>query len=155
MNPIRVGVGELVSFLYASGDLSSETFQNVSLIEGTKAHQYLQSKYQSSDEAEIQISYLHEGLEYPVLLSGRMDGLLMIDGEKVIEEIKSTRTNIFDESFSFNKEHLAQLKMYAYMYMKIHQLTDIFGRITYIQLGDYQTRHFDQYFELEDLHEFS
>jgi len=154
MNPIKVGVGELVSFLYASGDLSSETFQNVSLIEGTKAHQYLQSKYQSSDEAEIQISYLHEGLEYPVLLSGRMDGLLTIDGEKVIEEIKSTRTNIFDESFSYNKEHLAQLKMYAYMYMKNHELNDIFARITYIQLGDYQIRHFDQYFELEDLHAF-
>ena len=154
MNPIKVGVGELVSFLYASGDLSSETFQNVSLLEGTRAHQYLQNKYTSEDESEIPISYLYLNGEHPILLSGRMDGLLLRDGEKMIEEIKSTRFSIFDDSFSYHAEHFAQLKMYAYMYMRNNNLNDIFGRITYIQLGDYKTRQFDHYFELTELESF-
>ncbi|MBU1144110.1 MAG: hypothetical protein KKH92_10785 [Firmicutes bacterium] len=154
MKLFRVGVGELVSFLYASGDLSSETFQNVSLLEGTKAHQYLQSKYQSTDQAEIPISSTFIADDLEITLSGRIDGLLSIDGAKVIEEIKSTRYPIFDEKFEINNEHLAQLKMYAYMYMKNNHLDDCLGRVTYIQLSDYKTRHFDFFFDIDLLKDF-
>lgn len=154
MKLFRVGVGELVSFLYSSGDLSSETFQNVSLLEGTKAHQYLQSKYQSTDEAEIPISYTFSNDELEITLSGRIDGILSIDGALVLEEIKSTRFPIFDERFELNNEHLAQLKMYAYMYMKNNHLDDVFGRVTYIQLSDYKTRHFEFIFDIDLLKDF-
>ncbi|MFP4187572.1 MAG: hypothetical protein ACLFSU_05325, partial [Acholeplasmataceae bacterium] len=57
MRSIRIGVQELVSFLYASGDLSSETFQNVSLLEGTRAHQRVQQHYQPEDQKEVHIAY--------------------------------------------------------------------------------------------------
>ena len=154
MKLFRVGVGELVSFLYSSGDLSSETFQNVSLLEGTKAHQYLQSKYQSTDEAEIPISYTFSNDELEITLSGRIDGILSIDGALVLEEIKSTRFSIFDDRFEFNNEHLAQLKMYAYMYMKNNHLDDVLGRVTYIQLSDYKTRHFEFIFDIDILKDF-
>lgn len=154
MKLFRVGVGELVSFLYASGDLSSETFQNVSLLEGTKAHQYLQSKYQSTDQAEIPISSTFTADDLEITLSGRIDGLLSIDGAKVIEEIKSTRYPIFDERFEINNEHLAQLKMYAYMYMKNNHLDDCLGRVTYLQLSDYKTRHFGFFFDIDLLKDF-
>jgi DNA excision repair protein ERCC-2 len=154
MKLFRVGVGELVSFLYSSGDLSSETFQNVSLIEGTKAHQYLQSKYQSTDEAEIPISYTFSNDDLEITLSGRIDGILSLDGTKVLEEIKSTRFPIFDDRFELNNEHLAQLKMYAYMYMRNHHLDDVLGRVTYIQLSDYKTRHFEFIFDIDLLKDF-
>jgi DNA excision repair protein ERCC-2 len=154
MKLFRVGVGELVSFLYSSGDLSSETFQNVSLLEGTKAHQYLQSKYQSTDEAEIPISYTFSNDDLEITLSGRIDGILSIDGALVLEEIKSTRFPIFDERFELNNEHLAQLKMYAYMYMKNNHLDDVLGRVTYIQLSDYKTRHFEFIFDIDLLKDF-
>jgi len=154
MKLFRVGVGELVSFLYSSGDLSSETFQNVSLLEGTKAHQYLQSKYPSTDEAEIPISYTFSNDDLEITLSGRIDGILSINGSKVIEEIKSTRFPIFDDRFELNNEHLAQLKMYAYMYMKNNHLDDILGRVTYIQLSDYKTRHFEFIFDIDLLKDF-
>ncbi|PKK99665.1 MAG: ATP-dependent helicase [Tenericutes bacterium HGW-Tenericutes-2] len=154
MKLFRVGVGELVSFLYSSGDLSSETFQNVSLLEGTKAHQYLQSKYQSTDQAEIPISYTFSNDDLEITLSGRIDGILSIDGALVLEEIKSTRFPIFDERFELNNEHLAQLKMYAYMYMKNNHLDDVLGRVTYIQLSDYKTRHFEFIFDIDLLKDF-
>lgn len=154
MRRYRVSVGELVSFLYASGDLSSETFQNVSLVEGTKAHQYVQSKYDREDRAEVPISFLfaHEGQE--ILLQGRIDGLITLNGTLWMEEIKSTRFPIFTDDFMMNQEHLAQLKMYAYMYMKNEHLDDIMGRVTYIQLSDYKMRYFEHYFDVDVLESF-
>jgi DNA excision repair protein ERCC-2 len=154
MRRYQISVGELVSFLYASGDLSSETFQNVSLLEGTKAHQYVQSLYSSEDEAEVSIRYLYETDDYDVLIQGRIDGLIKIDGHLWIEEIKSTRVAIFNDDYHENNEHLAQLKMYAYMYLKNQQQDDIEGRITYIQLSDYKMRHFNFFFDVDVLKPF-
>ncbi|MCK9235652.1 MAG: hypothetical protein M0P09_04955, partial [Acholeplasmataceae bacterium] len=73
---IRIPVRDIVSFLYASGDLTSETFQNVSALEGMKAHQYIQSLYTSSDQKEVSISYPYTSGDITYLLSGRIDGLL-------------------------------------------------------------------------------
>ncbi len=154
MKPFKIGVGDLVSFLYASGDLSSETFQNVSLLEGTKAHQYLQSKYQSVDQSEVPIQLEYVDDSRHIILSGRIDGILLHDGYTILEEIKSTRFNINDPDFIVNNEHLSQLKMYAFMYMKIHEINEIDGRVTYVQLGDYQLRHFEYIFHLNELEPF-
>ncbi|MDI6452787.1 helicase C-terminal domain-containing protein [Peloplasma aerotolerans] len=154
MKVFKSGVGELVSFLYSSGDLSSETFQNVSLLDGTRAHQHLQSKYSLTDQAEVPIHFEWHNDDYMILLSGRIDGLLLKDEILIIEEIKSTRLLIFSDDFSFNNEHLAQLKMYCYMYMRNNNLTDISARVTYIQLSDYQTRYFEFIFDVDLLETF-
>ncbi len=154
MRIYKIGIGDMVSFLYASGHLSSETFQNVSLLDGIRAHQYLQSQYGSSDQAEVPIQLEVNDQDYQLILSGRIDGILVRDGYTLLEEIKSTRFNIFDPEFQMNPEHLAQLKMYAFMYMKVQDIKEIDGRVTYIQLSDYQVRHFDHIFHLDDLEEF-
>ena len=154
MRYLRIGVGELVSFLYASGDLSSETFQNVSLLEGTKAHQYIQRNYQFNDQAEVTIEHEIKINDELLILSGRIDGLLVRDEKTILEEIKSTRQAIFDPQFTYKNEHLAQLKLYAWMYMKLHDLTEITGRIASIQISDYQMRYFNFTFYLTDLDAF-
>ncbi len=154
MKQYKIGVGDLVSYLYASGDLSSETFQNVSLLEGTRAHQYIQNQYGSKDQAEVPIQIGFQDDSHNLLISGRIDGLLLIDSYTTIQEIKSSRFNIFEELFEVHQEHLSQLKMYAYMYMKNEELTEIDGRVTYIQLSDYQQRHFEYIFHVEELESF-
>jgi DNA excision repair protein ERCC-2 len=154
MKKFSTSIGELVSFLYRSGDLSSELFQNVSALEGIKAHQYIQNLYQSSDQFEIPIQGIYIDQDYEIKLSGRIDGLLNMNQEIMIEEIKSTRKNIFDEDFNYNNEHLAQLKMYAYMYMVNNHLTDIKGRIKYVMIADYKVRNFEFIFDVDLLKEF-
>ena len=154
MKTYRIGVGEFVSFLFASGDLSSETFQNVSLLEGTKAHQYAQNLYTSADQGEVNIQHTCNINDEHITLSGRIDGVLLRNQTLILEEIKSTRKSIYDESFTFLTEHLAQLKVYAYMYMKNHHLTVVDGRLLYIQLSDYQMRDYDFKFYLQDLEVF-
>ncbi|AUD66032.1 hypothetical protein BK011_10150 [Tenericutes bacterium MZ-XQ] len=154
LKEFRVAIRDIVSFLYASGDLSSETFQNVSALEGTKAHQYVQNRYTSDDKSEVSISYMYEKNDHLLFLNGRIDGLIKDHDDYLLDEIKSTRKNIFDDDFSFNQEHLAQLKFYAYMYMKNEELDQIEGRISYIQISDYQIRYFPFTFYLRDLEVF-
>ena len=154
MRQFRIGIRDIVSFLYASGDLSSETFQNVSALEGTKAHQYVQDRYASDDLSEISINYMYEIDDLMLYLNGRIDGLLKKDESYVIDEIKSTRQNIFSDEFKYNVEHLSQLKFYAYMYLKNNNLDAIEGQITYIQISDYKTRNFKFDLYLRDLEVF-
>jgi DNA excision repair protein ERCC-2 len=154
MRHYRIGVGEFVSFLFASGDLSSETFQNVSLLEGTKAHQYVQKFYTSEDEDEVSISHTLHINDEKITLSGRIDGVLWRENKKILEEIKSTRKAVYDDSFVFVQEHLAQLKVYAFMYMKNQKLEELDGRLAYIQLSDYQIRYYNFTFYLKDLEVF-
>lgn len=151
MSTIRVAVREMAEYLYQSGDLSSDMFQNVSLIEGTRAHQYVQHQYTKSDLAEVPVLFNFTHQSYDVMISGRIDGILVKDDEKVIHEIKSTRKNIFDDEFMPYKDHMAQLKFYLYIVAKNEGLDSIWGRLTYIQLSDYQMRHFDEIFNVEDL----
>ena len=151
MKTYHIGVGEFVSFLFASGDLSSETFQNVSLLEGTKAHQYIQNLYTSEDQSEVSIQCSCLISEENITLSGRIDGVLTRQNKIMLEEIKSTRKSVIDDSFTFSTEHLAQLKVYAFMYMKNNGLNEINARLLYLQLGDYQTRYFPFTFYIQDL----
>lgn len=154
MKEFSIGITDLVSFLFSSGDLSSETFQNVSLIEGLKAHQYVQDRYTSADTYEVSISYAYKIDDMILLLNGKIDGLLKIDDSLIIEEIKSTRKKVFDEEFTYQNEHLAQLKFYAYMYLKRNQLEHIETQIKYVQISDYLTRLFKFTLYLSDLEVF-
>ncbi|MCD4827567.1 MAG: DEAD/DEAH box helicase family protein [Acholeplasmataceae bacterium] len=154
MKQFSIGITDLVSFLFSSGDLSSETFQNVSLIEGTRAHQYIQDRYTSDDQSEISIHYMYELENMTFFLNGRIDGLLLRDDQYIMEEIKSTRKKVFDESFTYQDEHLAQLKFYAYMYLKNNHLESIDTHIKYVQISDYQFRLFDFKLYLSDLEVF-
>ena len=154
MSSIRIGVGELVSFLFSAGDLTAETFMNVSLLEGTRAHQKHQSLYGENDHAEVPISHRFKTDEYDIVLSGRIDGLLDTPEGPLLEEIKTTRKAIHDKAFAPRRDHEAQLSLYAYMFMKTHDLGSIRGTITYIQLADEQKRSFPQTFLLSELESF-
>lgn len=154
MSSFRIAVREMAEYLYQSGDLSADTFQNVSLIEGTRAHQYVQHQYSKDDQAEVPILFSMPFESHEITISGRMDGILKRDGERLIHEIKSTRQNIFLDDFIPNQAHVAQLKFYLYMVAQNDDLAEIWGRITYIQLSDYQMRDFDEIYRFEDLEEF-
>mgnify|MGYP001032045639 CR=1 FL=1 len=154
MKTINIAVREMVEYLFMSGDLSSDLFQNVSAIEGTRAHQYVQRQYQGSDDAEVPISFQFMKNGFDITLSGRMDGVLTIDGEIVIHEIKSTRKNTESETFEARSEHLAQLKIYCYLVAKQKDLSEIWGRLSYVQLSDYRLTHIDEIFSVMDLEKF-
>ena len=91
---MTIAVKELAYFVCGSGDLTLEFFSNRDVNEGTKAHEYLQSLYNSKSKSEVYIksNLTVDGKEYT--LHGYIDGLLNIKNKIIIEEIKSTTSDL-------------------------------------------------------------
>ena len=149
---IKIAIKELAYFVCQSGDLTAELFSMKELEEGTRLHKFIQSKYNDKSKSEV---YIKKTLEYKgkeLLLHGFIDGVLNIDDEIILEEIKST-TMEFDGLIP-RPEHLAQLKLYGYLYALENNLNPIHLRLTYISVVDYEIKSIDYIMSLDDLEDF-
>ncbi|MDE6656576.1 MAG: PD-(D/E)XK nuclease family protein, partial [Anaeroplasmataceae bacterium] len=149
---IKIAIKELAHFICQSGNLTSEYFSSRDLEEGTKLHKVLQSKYNEKSQSEV---YIKKDITYHnrnLILHGFIDGVLDIDDEIIIEEIKSTKID-FDE-LEPKEEHLAQLKVYTYLYALEREMPSIHARLTYISVVDYKVKEFDYILSLEELEDF-
>ena len=155
METKKIAVRELAYFICQSGSLTKEFFSNSDILRGQKAHDYLQNKYNLESKKEFYIKQDINYLSNNYQLHGFIDGLLYIDGEIIIEEIKSTTKELDEIDIDYHKEHLAQLKIYGYLYALQNNLDIIHLRLTYISVIDYETKSFDSYEKIEDLEEFS
>ena len=147
-----IAVKEMAQFLYSSGDLTNEFFSNKSQLDGKHAHQYLQRKYNEDSKKEYYIKHEVKFKDDEFIIHGFIDGVLIEDNKIIIEEIKSTQTNLKNIDLSFHKEYLAQLMLYAYMYSNINNMSEINIRLTYIHIPEYEIKKFDMlktYQELE------
>ena len=151
----KIGVRDLAYFIHQSGDLTTEFFSNHDMLLGSRAHDYLQSQYGPNDKAEYyikrEISYL--GKTY--ILDGYIDGILNEDEKIIIEEIKSTTKELDEITIDYHKEHLAQAKIYAYLYALENNMDVINIRLTYISVVDYDLKSFDMIAKFDDLEDFT
>jgi DNA excision repair protein ERCC-2 len=150
MDIINKSVKELVSFIYASGDLASESSTKKRALLGTKIHQHHQASYLEDDLKEVTVNYEGEHFDYRFKLSGRIDGVLKRD-TLIIEEIKSITISldlIKEDTF---KAHLMQAKLYAYIYMLEHKLKSITVWLTYIHTDTYEIKTFKKRYRLDQL----
>lgn len=147
----KIAVKELAYFVCQSGDLTSEFFSNHDLEIGRKIHEYWQHKYNQDSKAEyyIKSEISYQGKDF--LLHGFIDGVLDNDGDIIIEEIKSTTVDLDEITTEYHKEHMAQNKIYAYLYMINNNLYAIKTRLTYISVVDYEHKSFDSTFDLSTL----
>ena len=152
---MNIAVRELAYFSCGSGDLTLEFFSNRDENEGKKAHDYLQSQYNSKSESEVYIKYdiNIDGKDYT--LHGYIDGVLNIRNKIIIEEIKSTTTDLDLINLDYHQEHLAQAKIYAYLYGMINGLEKVNIRLTYIDILSYETKSFDLVEEIDELEDFT
>lgn len=149
---IKIAIKELAHFICQSGNLTSEYFSSRDLEEGTKLHKLLQSKYNEESQSEVyikkEITYHNKNL----ILHGFIDGVLNIDEEIIIEEIKSTQMDF--EDLEIKQEYLAQLKIYAYLYALEHEMDSIHARLTYISTIDFSTKEIDYLLSIDELERF-
>lgn len=151
MKKCHIAVKDLAILLYQSGDLSSEFFYNHDLNDGKTIHKYWQKKYNQQSQAEVYICHKEELFDYEVELVGFIDGVLLINEEVIIEEIKSTNKKLEDIDENYHLEYLAQLKIYASLYLVKNKLTSIKGRLTFINADSYETKIFNYSFEKAEL----
>ncbi len=150
-----IAVKELAYFICQSGNLTTEFFSNADMLRGQKAHDYLQSKYNSESKSEVYIKRELTCLGNPYVLHGFIDGVLNIDDEIIIEEIKSTTKDLDEITMEYHKEHMAQLKIYGYLYGLEKQMDILHLRLTYISVVDYDTKSFDILLKINDLEDFT
>lgn len=150
-----IAIKELAYFTCQSGNLTTEFFSNHDMLKGQKAHDYLQEKYNNKSLSEVYIKKEINHLGKNYLLHGYIDGVLNIDDEIIIEEIKSTTLDLDEITIDYHKEHLAQLKIYGYLYSLLNSIDPIRLRLTYISVIDYETKSFDIICKQDELEEFT
>ena len=152
---IKIGIKDLANFVCQTGDLTTEFFSNKDLEIATKVHKLIQSKYNEESQAEVYIKKEMTFQNKDILLHGFIDGVLNIENELIIEEIKSTTLEIEEFNPENKKEYIAQLKLYGYLYALEHNIDPIHLRLTYVSVVDYSVNKIDYICSLDDLEEFT
>jgi len=127
-----ISVRDLVTFLYGTGDLESQTKGKKNRLIGQTLHLERQNTYQADDQSEVTVNSSFEDKDFTLHLRGRMDGLLMREDAWIIEEIKSTHTSLKLMKEDTFPSHMMQARFYAYMYMLEHDLKAMTVWLTYI-----------------------
>ncbi len=150
----RIGIRDLAYFIYQSGDLTTEYFTFHDLEQGTKIHEIHQQAYNDKSFSEYYIKKEIKYLDKEYLVDGYIDGLLYDNGEYIIEEIKSTIQDLDTITLDYHKEHLAQLKLYGYLYAINNNIENIRLRLTYISVIDLEEKSFDMILNIDELETF-
>ncbi len=150
---IRTSVRNLIEFVMRSGDIDNRFRDNTRMIEGIRAHQKIQSKYDMTYKKEYKLKNTTIYKDVVFEVEGRADGLGKKDGIYLIDEIKSTSRKL-DELDDNNKLHWAQAMCYAYFYALDKSQDQMFISLTYVSVDDYKSRIFEKSFTFEELNEF-
>lgn len=145
----KIAVRELAYFVYQEGNLTNKNNFNQSTEDGKYIHQTRQSEY---DESCIKEYYIQEIIEFEnekYQIHGYIDGLL--NNETKIEEIKTTSEQIYSESFKEKSEHLAQLKIYGYLFLLRTKKEDIELNLLYIERETLRRRTFKYRLNFKEL----
>ena len=150
---IKVSVRSLVEFVLRSGDID-DRFGGPSVSamqEGSRMHRLIQGKQGGEYRAEVPLRYDYVTEKYVLRIEGRADGIinddfgddndpdsrqlsinaLFSDGKAVtIDEIKCVRKRL-SKIRRPDPVHLAQAKVYAYIYLVQNELNFIRVRMTY------------------------
>lgn len=143
-----IAVKEMVKFLYSTGDLSNELNRESV---GSEIHSYWQSLYRKDiDIKEYYLKYKFLLLDYNITIHGFIDGLL--DNGLTIEEIKTAFIPLND--ITPKLDHLAQAKIYGYLYMLDKKMDNILIKLTYIHFESKDSKTFEYDFSFKELEDF-
>ena len=151
---LKIGVRALVEHVFRSGDLNLDYFSQSRAIDGIRAHQHIQQNRPDSYQSEVSVSYCHETLKYIIELGGRIDGV-MEEGKKiVVEEIKTTSQDTREMVDQKDPVHWGQLKAYAYIYAHSRKVSEIVGKLTYVNPENWKVAEFKQTLNMVELKTF-
>lgn len=162
---IRISVRNLVEFLLRSGDIDNRRSgaPDNAMAEGGRIHRMIQKRMGSEYEAEVSLSYRYPTERYQILVEGRADGVLTQEVQDIvlqtgedgalttqetqqvitIDEIKGTYRDLSKLKAPV-AEHLAQAKVYAYIYASQNNLKMIRVRMTYCNIDTEEIKYFHE-----------
>lgn len=141
---IKISVRELVEFVLRSGDLVSTFAGSSRSTDAIRAHQKIQKSSEKEYKSEVSISHIVMKENIQIEINGRIDGVIELPSEVIIDEIKTTTNNLDNIDEDYNLVHWAQAKCYAYFYCLQNNLDKIKVRLTYYQMNTEQLKYFVQ-----------
>lgn len=149
---IRISVRQLVEFILRSGDIDNRHHASSenAMQEGSRIHRMIQKRMDSNYQAEVMLRHSVMTKDYELSIEGRADGIIDLEDNVTIDEIKGTYRELF-----LLKEpvpvHLAQAKCYAYMYSRGRDLKTIHVRMTYCHMETEEIKYFVEEFAVEEI----
>ncbi len=153
-NIIKVSVRNLIEFVLRSGDIDNSFISTSRAIEGTLAHQKVQKSYGPEYSPEVTLKHSFSYNDYILEIEGRVDGIIKLQDETIIDEIKSTTRDIETIEEDYNHLHWAQAKCYGYIYALQNELTNIHIQISYFNIENEELKIFKRNFTFVELETF-
>lgn len=170
---IRISVRALVEFLLRAGDIDNRRVgaPENAMQEGGRIHRMIQRRMGEGYVDEVFLRYQHETENYVLTIEGRADGIYTEKNEDIrfipesgeesleiiaedikvtIDEIKGTYRNL-DKITKPVPEHLAQAKMYAFIYATQQNLKTIHVRMTYCNIETEEVRYFYEEYTIHEI----
>jgi DNA excision repair protein ERCC-2 len=138
---VKISVRPLVEYVYCGGDIESGFRAVTALHEGTRIHQQVQGRYKEGDlkEVSLKTEVLYMDILYSI--EGRCDGLIQMEDGWMVDEIKSTSSDISGMEDGYDV-HWAQAQLYCYMVAKERGLSQMRIQLTYIQVVTGEEKRF-------------
>ncbi|MEE8378596.1 MAG: PD-(D/E)XK nuclease family protein [Candidatus Aminicenantaceae bacterium] len=114
----------------------------------------MQSSRPLSYMAEVGVDYQAESDNIILHVQGRIDGIYEKEDQVVIEEIKTSTTELENFIEKNSVLHWAQVKIYAAIFAYKRQLSELHIQLTYFQLETQETKILNQQFKAEELNIF-
>jgi DNA excision repair protein ERCC-2 len=145
-----VSVRDLVQFVLREGDLGGarQFVGSDRALAGIRGHQKIQRSRPAAYQTEVPVEIMVEGEDFTLHIRGRIDGLLVMAHEVLLEEIKTVQ-GIWDQAA--DPLHWAQAKFYGYIYARDHVLDEMVVQLTYLELTTEKVTEFRETFNRDDL----
>ena len=153
----KESVRGIIEYVLKSGSLDDRFLSKGRAIEGTVAHGKLQKNNEliyEFYEKEVKMQHEFKKDNITLLVEGRADGIIKEKENIIIEEIKSTHTDLSYLYEDYNLLHWAQVKFYGYIYCVDNDLKDITIRLSYFNINTDEVRSFDKVYDLNELESF-
>ncbi|MGG7215128.1 ATP-dependent DNA helicase [Clostridium nigeriense] len=154
---IKESVRGIIEYVLKTGSIDDRYMGSTRALEGTVAHQKLQSsneKVYSNYQKEVKLQEVFEIDNVTLIVDGRADGIIIEDSDIYIEEIKSTMKSLVLIDEDYNELHWAQAKFYAYIYAIQNDIEIINIRLSYFNIETEEVKSFNKSFNKNDLENF-
>lgn len=166
---IDISVRQLVEFVLRSGDIDNRRIgsDDSSMQEGSRIHRMIQGRMGENYSSEVLLRYRYSCDNYIINIEGRADGIIYEEVKQPDKELNQLLLNdnfaviTIDEIKTTNKNlekikepvlvHLAQAKVYAYIYLIQNNLEHIRVRMTYCNRETEEIKYFHQEYSKEEI----
>lgn len=151
----KASVREIAQYSCMKGDIDSRFSTNSSALEGTRLHKKIQKEAGSRYISEYSLSFDVQEDDFDLKIQGRADGIVtpVKDDELIyIDEIKTTKKNL--DEIKPTQAHLAQAKIYAFIYATDNKLSEIGVRLSYCHVITEKIEYFLHEYKYEELEDF-